>query len=514
MGRQNSAIERWLLPSPAQLIFIATFLLVLMAGQHLSNRDGDLGRHLAVGERILETVNVPGVDEFSHTMRGEPFIPHEWLAEIMFALAYRAGEFRGVALLTALCIALTFGGLMTVMLRKGIGPLVAGLLCGLGMMASMIHWAARPHIFSFIFVLCVITQLENLRRKERTHVWIVIPLTLLWANVHGAFIIGFVLMGTYLLADLISAFIVPGEARRGHLARAGHLVIVLAGSILASAINPSGFRLVANSVDYLDQSYLLSLTSEYNSPDFHHPLFLPFLVLLLLTALVAVRRHIAPTLLLLSWMAFSLHSFRNIPLFVIICLPFIAEGVEDYVSTLTSRVSPVFKRMRAAVHELDADLRTYAALQRLPLPAILVVLLSAALLLGGRSIALDGSDYGFRSDEFPVEALQQLGPTLPGERVFNKLHWGGYILYAASPPIDVFIDGQTDFYGSQLTREYMRVISAEPGWADVLERYAVDWILVSVEDPIARQLISETGWLNTYQDATAIIFIRAPIEQE
>jgi hypothetical protein len=242
-------------------------------------------------------------------------------------------------------------------------------------------------------------------------------------------------------------------------------------------------------------------------------LFLPFLCLLLLTALVTIRRQLAPSLLLLSWMAFSLHSFRNIPLFIIICLPFIAEGVEDYLRTLTMRVSPAIERLRGWVRELDTDLASYASIMSRPLPAVLVVVLSAALLLGGRTIALDGSDYGFRSDEFPVEAMEQLGSTPPGDRVFNKLHWGGYILYAASPPIDVFIDGQTDFYGPDLTRDYMRVISAEPGWAEVLERYDVDWILVSVGDPIARQLPLEAGWLKTYQDATAVIYIRAPIDR-
>ncbi|HEX5691578.1 MAG TPA: hypothetical protein VFX76_16305, partial [Roseiflexaceae bacterium] len=100
-----------LIPSPADVIFIGTFLLVLWLGEFLSNRDGDLGWHIALGRLILTSGTIPTHDLFSYTMHGQPFVPHEWLSEVAFAGVYLLGGFDGVALLTAVVIGATFAGL-------------------------------------------------------------------------------------------------------------------------------------------------------------------------------------------------------------------------------------------------------------------------------------------------------------------------------------------------------------------------------------------------------------------
>jgi hypothetical protein len=502
-------IGQRLVPSLADTVFIATLLLVLMTGQELSNRDGDLGRHLTVGRVILETGRVPTTDVFSHALRGKAFVPHEWLAEVAFALAHAVLAFKGVALLAALGIAAPFGGVAAAAARRGVSPLVILAVTALGILASMAHWATRPHVFSFVFVWLFATALEDLRRGHRRHVAWLVPLTAVWANTHGAFIVGFVLVATYLVSAGVEALLARTAAERSPaLGQARHLALVLALSVAASAANPRGLVLLANSFAYLGQGSLLDLTSEYNSPDFHHPVFWPFLLWLLLALVVGVRREVAPTLLLVSWAAFSLYSFRNLALFVIVCLPLIAEAAGDWVAAAAWRVPSFAMGAASSLGSLDERIREAGAGLRGGLAPALVVVAVGLSFAGGLTLALDGSDYGFREGDFPVAAVARYGTRPPGERVFNRMDWGGYLLFAAWPRLPVFIDGQTDFYGPAHAASYVVILDAAEGWQVALDRYRVDWALVRPEDPLARWLAVDPAWREIYRDRTAAAFVR------
>jgi hypothetical protein len=134
--------------------------------------------------------------------------------------------------------------------------------------------------------------------------------------------------------------------------------------------------------------------------------------------------------------------------------------------------------------------------------------LAVAALAGG--VHLDFARQGNRFDPaaFPVAALDWMeGQTAPGD-VFNHFPWGGYLLYRSWPEQRVFIDGQTDFYGEALTRQYEQVITLAPGWQDILQDYGIAWVLVPVDAGLAQALRQETGWLPVYQDQTAAIFFR------
>ncbi|MCI0478548.1 MAG: hypothetical protein L0Y55_20090, partial [Anaerolineales bacterium] len=98
-------MRRALLPSLEIVLFVLLFWLSLWLMPDMLNSDGDLGRHLTVGSYILDTRTVPAQDVFSHTRSGEPIVLHEWLSEVIYALAYRAAGLNGVAWLTALLLA-------------------------------------------------------------------------------------------------------------------------------------------------------------------------------------------------------------------------------------------------------------------------------------------------------------------------------------------------------------------------------------------------------------------------
>ncbi|MBT7783485.1 MAG: hypothetical protein HN741_11260, partial [Anaerolineae bacterium] len=97
-------MTKYLLPRLRDILFISIFLAVLFFGPRIFNLDGDLGRHITVGNVIIENLSIPTQDIFSHTMNGEPLTPHEWLAQIFFAFAHGFNSLSGVVFFTALII--------------------------------------------------------------------------------------------------------------------------------------------------------------------------------------------------------------------------------------------------------------------------------------------------------------------------------------------------------------------------------------------------------------------------
>jgi hypothetical protein len=131
------------------------------------------------------------------------------------------------------------------------------------------------------------------------------------------------------------------------------------------------------------------------------------------------------------------------------------------------------------------------------------------MLLYLQQVPLDLSRQGNHFDPaiFPVEASEWLQANPQQGNVFNHFTWGGYLLHSHWPEYRVFIDGQTDFYGEKLTREYDVIISAGAGWQDLLESYDVSWAILPADSRLACAM-QDAGWESLYNDPTAAILRR------
>jgi hypothetical protein len=118
--------------------------------------------------------------------------------------------------------------------------------------------------------------------------------------------------------------------------------------------------------------------------------------------------------------------------------------------------------------------------------------------------------YQFAAHAFPVRAVENLDRLDLTGPVFNQMHWGGYLLYVR-PDIPVFIDGQTDFYGQDLSREYLTALRARPGWQDVLSEHGVTWTLIATGEPLVQLLELSPEWQRVYEDGVATIHRREAI---
>lgn len=492
-----SRIVSSLLPRIQDALFICILVIVCVRGSALFNADGDLGRHITIGKSVLAN-GIPFYDIFSHTMAGQYMVSHEWVAQILFAAAHQLMGLSGDVLLTAILIATTFTLVFREMRRRGIQYLPATLFTVLGAFASIIHWLSRPHVFTFLFVAMWTFNLQKTAEGKGNNNIAIFPLLmLLWANAHGAFITGFVILFAYLAGWGWEYLTETADTSLGK-----KLALIGILSFAVTFINPYGWHLWETSVGYFGNDFLVDYTVEYQSPDFHEFSGLPFMLLLML-ALVApalgrkLRAHEA--FLLAGWSALALYSERNIPLFAIITAPYLGYMFQPVFDKIA-----LSDRVEQAITGVEKQLSTNPFV----LP-VLASILVGFLMIRGYPIDSTGLNYQYDPEKFPVEAADWLEAYPQDGKMFNQFGWGGYILYRLWPQQTVFIDGQTDFYGEALTLDYVAVTYLREGWQDVLTEYDVDWALIGAnETALSGALQSELGWNLLYEDETSIILRR------
>jgi hypothetical protein len=176
------------------LAALGTLCLVFLGYFHaITALTQDLGRHLFTGELILKTLQIPHVNLYSYTFPDFPFINHHWLAEVVFALIYRFGGFAGLFLLMLLLLTAA----LTLQL-KAVIPKVTSLALGLsGILYTGIlleRTDLRPELFSFFLLSVFITLLYRYRQHATKSIFLLIPLQLLWVNMHIYFAVGLVVI--------------------------------------------------------------------------------------------------------------------------------------------------------------------------------------------------------------------------------------------------------------------------------------------------------------------------------
>jgi hypothetical protein len=488
-------MSRRVRPSLFDIIFVIWVVVIPVGfGSRLINSDGDMARHIRLGEVILDQGALPRTDLFSHTMGGRPFIAFEWGSEVLYALAYRAAGLAGVAVFAGLVLALTYALVARFLIRRGGDPLLAYFVSMAAAVLSAAHWLARPHLFT---MLAVVLLLDLLERKGRRTLWPYFALFVLWANLHGGFFYGCITIGIYAAGELLEARLARGEERTEWLARARHHGAGLGLALLATLVNPNGFRNLAHVAGFFGNSAILRQTQEFMSPDFHTvngKIFL--LALLAVVAILALtrRRPTIPVLLvLLANIAFSLISQRNIELFALVALPLLALTYDA-----EWRALPLFRRAKEVFQREHAG--AYSGVGA----AICALLLAGVALAGGRVAGLDVVPGRFDPKVFPVEAVAKARAEQLDGKLFNYYIWGGYLVHEW-PEQRIFIDGATDFYGEKLFQEYIQIWNLDPGWRDVMQRWGVTVALVPPRSRLAHELAEDLGWSTWYCDSTAVI---------
>jgi hypothetical protein len=316
-----------------------------------------------------------------------------------------------------------------------------------------------------------------------------VPLTVLWANVHVFFVIGIGWLWALVAWTLVERWL-AGQ-RWQELGRTSLLRVAGACS-LATLLTPYGPGLLRHVIEIGRQPATLPEIAEHASPDFHGfvgALVLPFL-LALMASLALVRKPPDPFLLTLviAHAGLALYMQRNIPSLAVLAAPLIAQGA--------ARVLPEAERPMAALSGRRLAVRAALAL------------IALALVISGlpRDAALEPN---LRPKTYPVAAIHYLEQQPPLGRMLNGYNWGGFLIYALYPRYQVSIDGRSGVYGETETRAYLDTHLARENWRAYFDRVNPDFVLWERGGVLATVLAESPRWVRIYADDTAVIFLRA-----
>jgi hypothetical protein len=541
---------RWVIPSAGDVMFVA--MLSLLAFTTLSVRllgDAGIGWHIRTGQLILATHAIPRVDPFSAISAspitaGRPWFAWEWLYDVLAGWLESAVGLNGVVLFAALIIAGVFSWTFRQLLRCGTNVLVALILVLLAASAAMIHFLARPHVVSWLFTVAWFWILESSEKNCCTShsdssasaranarrgwmLWLLPLLMMVWVNVHGGFLAGFVLLTIYWFSAAWQWMTLKGDRFDDVLRkiRAGwrFRILTLAGilSALATLVNPYGFQLHVHIYRYLSNRFLMDHIDEFQSPNFHYVAQKCFAGLLLLTlvALAAKRRDVgasqvrASQALVVLFAVFSgLYSSRNIPvsalLLILVIGPWLSEALETFPErrrAVRGHASAGFlQRMKAIELSLRGHLWPVAA----------IVLTGWIAAHGGKLGARLVMDAHFDGKRFPVAAANYLETHDVQGPLVSPDDWGGYLIYRLYPRVRMVVDDRHDYYGEEFLKSYLKMVRVEPGWQDFLQQHAARCVLVRKDSALANILTETGGWKMSYSDDVAVVFVRSSAGDE
>ncbi|MGC1964203.1 MAG: hypothetical protein WA676_15810 [Candidatus Sulfotelmatobacter sp.] len=532
---------RWVLPSVGDLIFAA--LLGLLILTTLSVRllgDAGIGWHIRTGQMILATHAIPRVDPFSATslsiMRGQAWVAWEWLYDVLVGWLDTAAGLNGVVLFTALVISAVFAWAFRQLLRRGTNILLALILVLLAASAAMIHFLARPHVVSWLFTVAWFWILDSSEKsywasdsksfaasepkpRRVPMLWLLPPLMLVWVNVHGGFLVGFVLLGIYWCSAAWQWLRPTGDRfddvlrqiRAGRLVRALTLTGILSG--LATLVNPYGIQLHVHIYRYLTNHFLMNHINEFQSPNFHYVAQKCFAGLLLLTLVAlavkkrgAGRARLSHALVVLFAIYSGLYASRNIPvsslLLILVIGPWLSEALEGFWDRRRTVGGPASPRFLQRMEAVEFNLRGHFW------PIAMAVLTCWIAAHGGKLGADTLMGARFDAKRFPVAAVDYLTREDVQGPLVSPDDWGGYLIYRLYPRVLTVIDDRHDFYGEEFLKSYLRMVNVQPGWEGFLRESRARCVVVPEDSALANLLQETAGWKPIYSDDVATVFVR------
>ena len=466
-------------------IVLLSMVFVLAVRQSVSI-DPDLWWHLKAGQVIVDARSIPHTDDFSFTKQGSEWVAHEWLSEIIMAGIYRLSGLVGLVTIFSLTIVIA----LWLTYRRCDGrPYAAGIAILLAAAASSPLFGIRPQMLTLLLASIYIVLLERFNPKEQSsRLWWLVPLMLLWVNLHAGFALGLALIGLYIVRAVLD----------GDWDHVKPLLIVLVICTAVVPLNPNGFRMFSYPYETLTSTSMAAFIQEWASPDFHKITYLPLAVLLLSTfaamALSPSRARLGEVSLVLITALGALRSVRHIPIFSLFAAPVLAKHLW------------AIAKQRGWDKLLTGEEERPSGIKLI----INVVLLFAPLALGISRVwhfATHQSTYV--SIRNPIAAVAFLkSQRLPGP-IYNRYGWGGYLIYQLYPEYRVYIDGRADVYGDAFFAEAMRTYDGAGDWSLSLDQHGIKTVLISPDAPLANLLRNDTGkWNIVYEDNDAIIFTR------
>ena len=448
----------------------------------------DLAYHLRAGDIMFDTHAILRTDVFSAVAYGKPWLNQQWLAQLVLATAFRLGGWFGLVALRALLGALVLSFVFLACRAAGAATKRAAWLTLASGILLLAGFMLRPQLLGMV-CFAVTAWLVARRRTHPQAVWIVIPITILWANLHGSFILAPLLLGLAWVED-------RWVRGRG----APTLLLAGLGSLLATTVTPYGYRVWSYAAGLATNPVIRRTISEWQPPSIEVYTGAAFFLSVVVVAALLIARVRRPVpwgslLSLVVFLAIALTAIRGV-FWWAMAAPIVLAGV------LEDGPAPTERRDPAGV-----------------LNAAIVGLLALAVI--GSVIRWvpytgPGMPTGGRLTFAPVGITRELQRTLaPGEVVFNAQEWGSWLEFEF-PRSPVIVDSLIEVIPSSVWWNYYSVSSGVEGWQATLDAWDVDVAVLARDQqgPLIPKVRADPGWRLVYEDAEGLIFRRVPDDVE
>jgi hypothetical protein len=446
-----------------QFLFIA-FVIGIPAGLATAPgvfRDGDVSWHVAAGRWMLENGRIPSTDPFSLTAGGHPWVPTEWLSELIYASAYNVAGYAGLAAVVA-CAMIALNAIVFFHLqRRGAAMPWASLLAMNVVLSPLI--LARPHVLAWPLLAGWTVLLLKYGEKGRPPpLWSALILVA-WTNLHTSFP----------LAVPVAAAVAFDSLMLTRWKNLQQWLVFALVSFFATCANANGVPALVQPFHMSGMGLLVIIgewnpTTTDNTPQF-------FLVLLAGLGLLlwrGVRVQAGRLLLLLLLLGMAFVHMRHQSAFIIIA---------------TCIVAPLFSR-KIAIRPVPPLMLVGA----LPMLAVL-----AAMPLTPPESAAN-----------PRSLIAAIPAELKTQPVFNDYTMGGPLILAGIKP---YIDGRAELYGDGFVFSYYRIENGDmKRFNAAVKRFDIRWTILRANSPLLKELDSSAGWRRIYADDVGVIHVRAP----
>jgi hypothetical protein len=467
------------------------FYAFLFASRPVS--DADFWFHLKTGQYVFQNGAAPYAETWSFTYPGLPWVAHGWLSGTFFYGIYVALGLYPLIFLFAVLAALSF---WIVLKDTHVHPFIFASAFLLGMWSILPNVGVRPRVFTLLLASIFLTVLQNYARTGAGwRIWLLIPLTAVWGNLHGGFVIGPALILLTSIGVALDAWLAR-EKLRSVSARLMTLSVLLMGSLLAALVNPYGIQIYDPARRALSSSVYSRTISDWVSPNFHDPALFPLLALILLsiTAFALSPKRIRPSELLLFAAALyaTLKAQRNVLLFAVVAVPLLARYLQFWLEL--TPLKQAFTESRSTSRQ--PLLVALSVVMLLPLPLFIARLRSTAY-----------AEPEQQSMKVPIKAVEYMRTKqLAGNTFTFPNIWGGYVIWEL-PSNPVYIDGR-DVYPERFVAEYVELTNGRADWKVHFDQYGVKLVLIQRGSLLARQLDSTNDWERVYQDEMSSVYKR------
>jgi hypothetical protein len=545
-----------------QNILILSLLIIVFLTYANNVDDLDLWWHLKQGQLIYETHAIPEKDYFAYTtyipesiskIGKDEVTPAElpseennqywltsiqrnWLSQLILYLFYLVGGFKGVGILKSVIFVLAYLILYLTMLRRGANHLSSFfVLCLIAYIGIDFNYT-RPLIFSFLLFPSMLYTLYDFRKGGKS-IYFLPALMLLWANLHGGFILGDLIIFVFTFSELLK-YSLHNTFRMSKISpltkeKLKKLVLLSFTSGFASLINPNGYKTFL--FPFIQERSIFATIEEYHRPMFYeyHAYWLMLSLIVMAILILIKAKHLDLTELFLSIIVIppSLKSIRYIIFFALGLGVFLAYAMTCAGSQL-KEWGPIKKLLNTNVAKIITNP---------PIPPFssplskggyrrekgkrggifsLLFMFVFLIILAKMTISGDVLQFDLREKRYPSGAVTFIKENkIPGN-MFNPYNWGGYLIWHLYPDYRVFMYGRT--LNETAFFHYNQILKTEKGknldmplWKRFLDAYNVNFILISAVSsngniiPLVDTLYISSDWELIYADGKSMIFLRA-----